>query len=59
MLRYFLLIVQSIIEDVMFGSIGCCLHEARRQKSISEVGIPAVCILDPDGDIASQLLASG
>jgi uridine phosphorylase len=35
------------------------LREARRQKSVSEIDIPAVCILDPDGDIASHLLASG
>lgn len=35
------------------------LRAARHQKSISEIDIPAVCILDPDGDIVSHLLASG
>ena len=35
------------------------LREARRQKSIQQGDIPAVCILDPDGDIAAQLIAAG
>lgn len=35
------------------------LREARRQKQISVGRIPAVCILDPDGDIAGHLLSSG
>ena len=35
------------------------LREARRQKSISEGSIPSVCILDPDGDIAQQLITTG
>lgn len=35
------------------------LREARRQKAIAEGSIPTVCILDPDGDIASQLISTG
>ncbi len=35
------------------------LREARRQKSIENGNIPAICILDPDGDIAHYLVASG
>jgi uridine phosphorylase len=35
------------------------LREARRQKSIAEGSIPTVCILDPDGDIAAHLVATG
>lgn len=35
------------------------LREARRQKSIAEGSIPTVCILDPDGDIAAHLIATG
>jgi uridine phosphorylase len=35
------------------------LREARRQKSIAEGTIPAICILDPDGDITTHLLATG
>lgn len=35
------------------------LREARRQKGISEGKIPDICILDPDGDIAQQLVATG
>jgi uridine phosphorylase len=35
------------------------LREARRQKGIAEGSIPAVCILDPDGDIAAHLISTG
>ena len=35
------------------------LREARRQKSIPEAPVPAVCVLDPDGDIVRHLLAAG
>jgi len=34
------------------------LREARRQKGISTVDVPTVCILDPDGDILRNLLKS-
>ena len=35
------------------------LREARRQKSIPTVDVPAVCILDPDGDIVRRLRKEG
>mgnify|MGYP006954411607 CR=1 FL=1 len=35
------------------------LREARRQKSIPEGAVPEVCILDPDGDIVQNLVATG
>ncbi len=35
------------------------LREARRQKGIVEGGIPEICILDPDGDIAAYLITTG
>jgi len=35
------------------------LREARRQKSIPEGTVPKVCILDPDGDIVQNLVATG
>jgi uridine phosphorylase len=35
------------------------LREARRQKSIPEGVVPKVCILDPDGDIVQNLVATG
>lgn len=35
------------------------LREARRQKNLPEVPVPAVCLLDPDGDIVRHLAASG
>ena len=35
------------------------LREARRQKNIPEGQIPSICILDPDGDIVKNLVATG
>jgi uridine phosphorylase len=35
------------------------LREARRQKSIPQGSTPAICILDPDSDIAHHLAATG
>ncbi len=35
------------------------LREARRQKRIADTSIPAICILDPDGDMLRHLLARG
>jgi uridine phosphorylase len=35
------------------------LREARRQKRITDSGIPDICVLDPDGDIVRSLLARG
>ena len=34
------------------------LREARRQKNIPEGQIPPICILDPDGDIVKNLVAT-
>lgn len=35
------------------------LREARRQKGLAAVDVPAVCILDPDGDILRRLRKFG
>jgi uridine phosphorylase len=35
------------------------LREARRQKGLPTVDVPAVCILDPDGDIVRRLRKDG
>jgi len=35
------------------------LREARRQKGLSVVDVPPLCILDPDGDIVRHLTRSG
>lgn len=35
------------------------LREARRQKRLADVNVPAVCILDPDGDVVRYLKAAG
>jgi uridine phosphorylase len=35
------------------------LREARRQKGLGESSVPAVCVLDPDGDIVRRLTAAG
>jgi uridine phosphorylase len=38
---------------------GALLREARRQKGIPDAQVPALCILDPDGDIVRHLRARG
>ena len=35
------------------------LREARRQKGLGEISVPAICILDPDGDMVRRLKAGG
>jgi uridine phosphorylase len=35
------------------------LREARRQKNVAAADVPAVCILDPDGDLVRNLRAGG
>jgi uridine phosphorylase len=35
------------------------LREARRQKRVAEASVPAICILDPDGDIVRTLVGKG
>jgi uridine phosphorylase len=35
------------------------LREARRQKGIAATPAPAICVLDPDGDLAQRLRRSG
>ncbi len=35
------------------------LREARRQKNLADVAVPAVTLLDPDGDIVGYLARSG
>ena len=35
------------------------LREARRQKALAAVDVPAICILDPDGDIVRRLRREG
>jgi uridine phosphorylase len=35
------------------------LREARRQKGLARVDVPAICILDPDGDMVRRMRESG
>jgi uridine phosphorylase len=35
------------------------LREARRQKNLRSDPVPAICILDPDGDLVDYLVATG
>lgn len=35
------------------------LREARRQRGLPDVAVPAVCLLDPDGDIVRLLASTG
>lgn len=39
--------------------VSALLREARRQKGISAANVPAVCILDPDGDLKRRLRKEG
>ena len=39
-----------------FGLLGCA---ARRQRGLAEGDVPAVCLLDPDGDLARRLRQAG
>lgn len=38
---------------------GNLLREARRQKNLPDLGVPAICLLDPDGDIVGHLAVTG
>jgi uridine phosphorylase len=38
---------------------GNLLREARRQRSLPEVAVPSIAVLDPDGDIVRYLAARG
>jgi uridine phosphorylase len=46
-------------ESASVFSAAALLREARRQKGIAPADVPAVCLLDPDGDILRRLLKSG
>jgi uridine phosphorylase len=35
------------------------LREARRQKGLAQGSVPAICVLDPDGDLVDYLHATG
>jgi uridine phosphorylase len=35
------------------------LREARRQKGLAAADVPAICVLDPDGDVARRLRQTG
>ena len=35
------------------------LREARRQRATPDGCIPAICVLDPDGDLAQHLITTG
>jgi uridine phosphorylase len=50
----------ALLENKAYGEPsvfepGNLLREARRQKGLSEVPVPAVCILDPDGDLVRHV----
>jgi uridine phosphorylase len=49
-------------KDISAASVflpGALLREARRQKGLAAFDVPAVCILDPDGDIVRHLRQAG
>ena len=56
--------VPPILDEKHYGEASAftpenLLREARRQKAIPEARVPAVCVLDPDGDIVRYLKRSG
>ncbi len=50
--------VKAYDQDSVFEPANL-LREARRQKSLPDIAVPSVCLLDPDGDIATHLEHSG
>ncbi|MBU6499892.1 MAG: hypothetical protein KGQ40_15320, partial [Rhodospirillales bacterium] len=45
-------------KDPAAGSVfvpAALLREARRQKGLRDVPVPAICLLDPDGDLVRVL----
>jgi hypothetical protein len=53
-----------ILEDKSHGEPSAftpesLLREARRQKGLSIANVPAVCVLDPDGDVVRELQRAG
>ncbi len=53
-----------ILTDKQYGAPSAftpenLLREARRQKSLGEKPLPAICLLDPDGDIVRALVVAG
>jgi uridine phosphorylase len=46
-------------DDVSVFQPANLLREGRRQRRRPDVAVPAVCLLDPDGDIVRHLVASG
>lgn len=46
-------------EDKSVFQAANLLREARRQRSLPDLDVPAVCLLDPDGDIIRYLIDSG
>ena len=53
------LLKNKLPEAASVFSPDALLREARRQKRLAPLDVPAVCILDPDGDILRHLRKSG
>jgi uridine phosphorylase len=45
-------------EDSAFAPASL-LREARRQKNLADAAVPAICVLDPDGDLMRRLATDG
>ena len=55
--------VPPILDEKHYGEASAftpenLLREARRQKAAADVNVPAVCVLDPDGDLVRSLKSS-
>lgn len=56
--RYPLVTPKAFDEPSVFRPANL-LREARRQKSLPDKPVPAVCVLDPDGDVVRHLARAG
>jgi len=55
----FLLLAAKNCHAASLFEPGNLLREARRQKNLPDLGVPAICLLDPDGDIVGHLAVTG
>ena len=53
------LLAQKYYGDASIFTPENLLREARRQKGLESQPVPAICILDPDGDLVDSLQATG
>jgi uridine phosphorylase len=53
------LLKQKSYDEASRFQVENLLREARRQRGLPDVPVPAICLLDPDGDVVRHLSAPG